>query len=332
MLRFPIQLPILFVFLGGIGPFGPLVRGANVHPPKISYRSGMDTFEFTYEVLLPRLEGKQAGSIWIPAPKSDAYQKVTELRHEWPSGPGLTPHVSIEPFFKNVVYHFNFSPPDAGKKITFSYRVERREKSAYPAFEKDKSLYLKGEPLVPLDGKFKKIAEEITAGKKTYLAKGRAIYDHVFSYMKYDKSGTGWGRGDAVYACDVKTGNCTDFHALFIAIARSAGIPARFAVGFSIPLDRDEGAIEGYHCWAEFLAEGQWVPVDISEAWKVPETKDYYFGHHPANRLEVSAGRFFEVSPKAAEGPINFLAHPYLEVDGKAGKFAGAYSFKRQQK
>lgn len=63
-----------------------------------------------------------------------------------------------------------------------------------------------------------------------------------------------------------------------------------------------------------------------------PESKEYYFGHHPANRLEISAGRFFEVSPKAAEGPINFLVHPYLEVEGKAGRFAGVYSFKRLNK
>lgn len=147
--------------------------------------------------------------------------------------------------------------------------------------------------------------------------------------MKYDKSGTGWGRGDAVYACDSKTGNCTDFHALFIAIARSAGIPARFAVGFTIPPAKDDGVIEGYHCWAEFLADGKWVPVDISEASKAPETKNYYFGHHPANRFEMSRGRFFVVNPKSSEGPINFLVHPYLEIDGKAGKFSGNYSFKR---
>jgi transglutaminase-like putative cysteine protease len=44
--------------------------------------------------------------------------------------------------------------------------------------------------------------------------------------MRYDKTGTGWGRGDVLYACDAKKGNCTDFHSLFIAMARSQGIPA----------------------------------------------------------------------------------------------------------
>jgi len=54
--------------------------------------------------------------------------------------------------------------------------------------------------------------------------------------MRYDKSGIGWGRGDAVYACDAKTGNCSDFHSYFIALARSIGIPARFAIGATILL------------------------------------------------------------------------------------------------
>jgi transglutaminase superfamily protein len=40
----------------------------------------------------------------------------------------------------------------------------------------------------------------------------RVIYEYVTSVMKYDKTGKGWGRGDAVYACDIRRGNCTDFH------------------------------------------------------------------------------------------------------------------------
>lgn len=74
--------------------------------------------------------------------------------------------------------------------------------------------------------------------------------------------------GDAVYACDARSGNCSDFHAYFIALAREAGIPARFAVGAAIPSERNDGGIDGYHCWAEFLADGKWVPVDVSEANK----------------------------------------------------------------
>ena len=39
--------------------------------------------------------------------------------------------------------------------------------------------------------------------------------------MRYIECGEGWGKGDAVYACDAGTGNCTDFHSYLIALARS---------------------------------------------------------------------------------------------------------------
>jgi hypothetical protein len=55
----------------------------------------------------------------------------------------------------------------------------------------------------------------------------------------------------------------------------------------------------------------------------------YYFGHHPANRFELSRGRDLEVDPLPASGPINFLAYPLLEVDGKPAKANVAFSFKR---
>ena len=92
------------------------------------------------------------------------------------------------------------------------------------------------------------------------------------------------------------------------ALARAAGIPARFAIGAAIPSARDDGGISGYHCWAEFNAEGKWWPVDISEADKYSSLATYYFGHHPANRIELSRGRDLQVNPGPQEGPINFIA------------------------
>ena len=136
--------------------------------------------------------------------------------------------------------------------------------------------------------------------------------------MKYDKSGTGWGRGDALFACDARRGNCTDFHALVIGMARSVGIPARFAIGLPLPEARGSGEIPGYHCWAELYVEGRgWVPVDASEAAKNPTKRDYFFGHHDENRLEFSRGRHLTLVPAQQGPPLNFFVYPYAEVDGK---------------
>ncbi|MBT8178510.1 MAG: transglutaminase domain-containing protein, partial [Eudoraea sp.] len=147
--------------------------------------------------------------------------------------------------------------------------------------------------------------------------------------MKYIKAGT-YGTGDAVYACDALTGNCTEFHSLFISLARSADIPARFAVGAGIPSDRDDGGIDGYHCWAEFYAEGKWWPVDISEANKYTALATYYFGRHPANRIEFTRGRDLVPEPGPVGGPINFLAYPVMEIGNTPAFPKTFFSFQRK--
>ena len=143
------------------------------------------------------------------------------------------------------------------------------------------------------------------------------------------KFGSGWGKGDAVYACDARTGNCTDFHSYFIALCRAVDIPARFAIGAAIPSARDSGGVDGYHCWAEFYTDGKWWPVDISEGDKYSSLATYYFGHHPANRIELSRGRDLVLEPGPDSGPINFLAYPVLEIGGKPTMAKVQFSFKR---
>jgi transglutaminase-like putative cysteine protease len=183
---------------------------------------------------------------------------------------------------------------------------------------------------VPDTEDFRSIAEGATEGKTQDLVRARAIYDHIIDRMSYKKYGTGWGKGDAVYACDARSGNCTDFHSYFIALARSIGIPARFAIGAGIPSERDAGGVDGYHCWAEFYAEGKWWPVDISEGDKYSSLATYYFGHHPANRFQLSRGRDIVVDPLPASGPINFLAYPVLEVGEQLVRADVTFSFVRE--
>jgi transglutaminase-like putative cysteine protease len=135
--------------------------------------------------------------------------------------------------------------------------------------------------------------------------------------MKYDKSLTGWGRGDAVWAYDCKCGNCTDFHSLFISLARANKIPAKFEIGFSLPPQRGSGDVAGYHCWAWFRDATGWVPVDISEANKDPKMKEYYFGNLTEDRVVFTTGRDLTLAPKQDGEPLNYFVFPYAEVGGK---------------
>lgn len=180
--------------------------------------------------------------------------------------------------------------------------------------------FLAPDRLVQIDGKIAGEAKKVVRDDMTPLENARAIYDHVATTVTYDKSPTnrGWGRGDAIYACDVRTGNCTDFHSLFIGMARASGIPARFVMGFPVPEGVTEGEIPGYHCWAEFYIDGMgWLPIDASEASKHPEKWNDLFGGLDPHRVQFTVGRDIRVPSMRQSEPLNYFIYPYVLVDGK---------------
>jgi len=288
---------------------------------------GHDEFEFTYEIELPELT--EPAKMWIPVPQSDRFQeiKITSM---------LTPgkrEMIEENENGNTILYLQLLPEDSRQIVRLNYTVNRYEKSAYADPNSDLLKYLRASSLLPVGDRFSTIAQEVIEEKSadTQLTKARALYDYIIDNMRYAKEGV-YGTGDANYACDSKSGNCTEFHSLFISLARSAGIPARFAVGAAIPSERNEGKVDGYHCWAEFFAEGKWWPVDISEGNKYTPLATYYFGHHPANRIELSRGRDLTPQPTPKSGPINFLAYPVLEIDGVPMTVKTTFSFNRPTK
>ena len=298
----------------------PVDKASNHHFGVIN---GRDEFEFTYRATLPQITG--TARMWLPLPTTDLFQTVTVKSMNVPGKRRMLQ----EREHGNRVIFLELGPKDSGKTIDILYHVQRHEKAVYPSPTPDHTKYLNPERLVPANENFKNIARKVVKGKKTDLVRARALYDHVIDRMRYMKHGTGWGKGDAVYACDARTGNCTDFHSYFIALARSVKIPARFAIGAAIPSARNDGGVDGYHCWAEFYADGKWWPVDISEGDKYSSLATYYFGHHPANRIEFSRGRDLVVEPGPVSGPINFLAYPVLEIGGKLARAKVVFSFKR---
>jgi len=292
-------------------------------PNLLGVITGSDEFEFIYRARLPRMN--ETGRMWIPLPSTGAFQTVEVKSIKAPG----EQQILQEGEYGNKVLFLTLGPQDSGKTVELRYNVERLEKGVYEEQTPLLAKYLHPERLVPDNETFHSIAEEVVEGKKGDLVRARALYDHVIDRMRYMKYGSGWGKGDAVYACDARTGNCTDFHSYFIALSRAVGIPARFAIGASIPSARNDGGIDGYHCWAEFYTEGRWWPVDISEGDKCSALSTYFFGHHPANRIELSRGRDLLVEPEPVSGPINFLAYPVLEIGGKPTKVKVEFFFNR---
>jgi transglutaminase-like putative cysteine protease len=280
-------------------------------------------FTFHYAFTLKNLPAGKKVRIWIPAAHSDAFQEVRVV-----SARGDLPlKKTRESRFGNEIYFAETGSSQPELHFDIEYDVVRHERIALnssahivPAklTNKERHNDLQPDALVPVTGVPADLATKVTEGKSAPLDKARAIYDYVFSTMRYDKTGTGWGRGDVLYACDAKKGNCTDFHSLFIAMARSQGIPARFEIGFPLPADKHSAEIAGYHCWSDFYIDGKgWIPVDISEAWKHPEKRDYFFGSHDVNRVQFSMGRDLRLNPPQAGKPLNYFVYPYVEVDGR---------------
>jgi len=271
-----------------------------------------------------RLKGLRSGSrirVWMPVPPNNRDQTVREVHRDLPAKGTL----SREAKYGNRLLYFETVVPSSGRlAFSVTYQVERQaihfDRLSPPKrdlSEKERRLFLAPNAKVPIKGKPLKLLSGLRLpGSVMELA--RVLYDSVDASMRYDKSRPGYGRGDVLWACDSHFGNCTDFHSLFISLARSQKLPARFEIGFPLPEKRGRGSIGGYHCWAYFYEPNRgWVPVDISEADKHPDRRDAYFGQLTENRISLSTGRDLKLVPRQAGRLLNFFVYPYAEIDGK---------------
>lgn len=311
------------------------------------------TTRFTYKATVSDLPpSTKSLDLWVPIPSNSRWQTVREIQV-------ISPYpyrITQEQKFGNRMVYVHADNPKVPVTVTVSFVVERKEVKvlANEAANKghnfsescncsdcqsDKTLRklsLQPETLVPVGGRFLKIAEEITQGKQTKLDKVRSIFEHVVATMQYDykRESPKLGEGDVAFVCDFRKGNCSDIHSYLISLARSLGIPAYLEYGFPVtgipltdPLPK-EGKISGYHCWAWIYDEKLgWFPVDASDARRwldagKSDIKDYLFGNLVLERSAVafSRGRDIVLNPPQKGAPLNYFIYPYAEADGKSVK------------
>jgi transglutaminase-like putative cysteine protease len=287
------------------------------------------SYEFTYAAHVADLpESATNVDLWIPVPSDSQGQRVNRVRIVRPSGG----QVRTEPQYQNRIFHYRFRGPfskaqslpaaelvfDVVRSEVVIPEAKALRVNGHVGKSNALDVYLRPNRLIPIGGKVSQIAASLKLPQHDPLRVGRRLYDYLIDTMVYDWKAPGAGRGDVLWACDSKRGDCTDYHSTFIALCRSQGIPADHEFGFPIRTQERTGTIAHNHCWARFWVDGVgWIQVDISEADKHPELREYNFGSLTPKLLKLTHGRDIMLVPPQAGERLNIFVYPYVEVDGK---------------
>src|SRR5262249_41070518 len=110
--------------------------------------------------------------------------------------------------------------------------------------------------LMVADAQVTELASKACEGEKDLRRKAVKILDAVADaadHYSKDPSKPKCGRGSAQDCLKNGGGCCTDLHSLFIAAARSQGIPARMQFGYRLKADKENTEYDpSYRCWVEF--------------------------------------------------------------------------------
>ena len=182
--RLPLILSVVSVY------FASQVASGSEQPPKSR------SFLLTYQATIREIP-KDAKTVdaWVPLPQTDSNQTIHQISIIAP----VPVTIGRESRFGNQSLHVRVNGPKRPVQIILVVEATRRENRGRQESlsAEDRLTHLAPEPLVPLDGPIRELAIAATKGLTTDEDKARAIYQKVTGMMKYDKSGTGWGRGDA---------------------------------------------------------------------------------------------------------------------------------------
>ena len=158
-----------------------------------------------------------------------------------------------------------------------------------------------------------KAALAAVGGEKNPWLKARRIYDWLLGQISYSPTA-----GDTAAAVRSKKGNAFVYSALYCALLRAAGVPARMVSGYLVG---DSGQPSRRHFWDEFYVETLgWVPVDpaladqktllpISPAEDL-DTRAYYFGNLDNQHVAFTKTRFRRRPSRAAIREAASVAFP----------------------
>jgi len=205
--------------------------------------------------------------------------------------------------------------------------------------------FLRPTKLLPTDGIVKATATEITSGAKTDVEKARAIYEWIVDNTFRNPKTRGCGTGDIRFMLESKDlgGKCADLNALYVGLARAAGLPARDVYGIRVAKSEmgykslgasSEKVTKAQHCRAEVYLGGYgWVPVDAADVRKVvleeppgnlalyheivKKARGRLFGSWEMNWMAYNFAHDVAL-PGSSGAPVGFFMYPQAETsDGR---------------
>lgn len=306
---------------------------------------GWRTFEVVTRVEVLKTSGTTR--IWVPAAliRQTPFQKT--LANTFNAEGGTVKMVASESDGLGIIAA-EF-PADTKPVLTVTSRVTTKncsvDLSAPGTAQKEDpaelARFLRPTKLLPTDGIVKKTAAEITGGAKTDIEKARAIYEWIVENTFRNPKTRGCGVGDIRFMLESKDlgGKCADLNALYVGLARAAGLPARDVYGIRVAKSEmgykslgtsSEKVTKAQHCRAEVhLASYGWIPVDPADVRKVvleeppgnrtledemvKKARARLFGSWEMNWMAYNFAHDVAL-PGSSGAPIGFLMYPQAET------------------
>jgi hypothetical protein len=277
-------------------------------------------------------DGAKSVKWWISIPDDDRYQEVLDLAVT--SAPG-TWHSVTEPAHGSRFLLVEVNHP-AAKSLVTKIEFTLRRKAVLTEIDPAKAGAItdshrilfadelrKDAPHMEVTPAIATMADEACGTETNIAVQSKLLLGKVADYADHyskDPTKPKFSVGDATECVAKAGGTCTDMHSLFIALARSRGIPARLQMGYRLKEANEGKEVDpGYRCWVEYFVPNYgWVPSDIVEADDPKGLgRDRWFSGLTERRLWLNQGREFDLAGRAVTTHrVNTMIVGYAEIDG----------------
>lgn len=257
---------------------GPMRRASAADSPP------WRTFEVTTTIAI--VEASGVSRVWVPIPLMTDTDYFKRQGDKWTGNTATIRMFRDEKYDAGMVcaeWLASEKAPVLEVTSRFSTRNRQVDLSQTATVVKEDpavlKVYLQPTRLIPTDGIVAETSREITQGLTRDLDKARAIYEWIVENTFRDPKVRGCGIGDIGWMLETRYfgGKCADLNALYVGLARAAGIPARDVYGVRVAasadfksLGKSDDITKAQHCRAEvFLSGYGWVPVDPADVRKV---------------------------------------------------------------